>query len=516
MRQLPEIKLINGVGTLYVDGKPFIALGGELHNSSSSSTKWMREKVWPNLRPIHLNSVIATVSWEQIEPKEDVFDFTELDDLIADAEEIGVKLTLIWFGLWKNGRSTYVPEWVKLNRKKYWVINCPDTTRISSHYHEFPSGTISPFCEAAISADAKAFGVLMKHIKETDKNGTVILMQVENEMGLLGGPRDFSEDANKHFEEQIPDAVADAFNVKGTWAEAFGSDAEEYFMAWYYATAVEKIASTGKKAYNIPMYVNAWLQQYPDCAGEYPAGGPIAKMMKLWRIAAKSICMYAPDIYVSDFEKVVAEYSDDQNPLFIPETVSHVSSAASVFLAVCEYSAIGFHPFGIEDIFGKGRKLSEAELAELNINPAAFCDEGTSVYLPASYQLLSSMMHLLLDARGTKHLRGFYHGGFDGGKIFEFEEYDIHIKYGEDAPGKPPAGGGILEIAPNEFYLFGTNFRAKFVPKKNENRYVQYLRIEEGTFENGKWERGRILNGDEHSVSIPYLPRILHVKLFKY
>ena len=105
MRQKAELRKENGFATLYVDGKPFVGLGGELHNSSASSTKYMREKVWPNLRPMNINSVVATVSWEQIEPEEGVFDFTELDDLIADAGKEGVKLTLIWFGLWKNGAS---------------------------------------------------------------------------------------------------------------------------------------------------------------------------------------------------------------------------------------------------------------------------------------------------------------------------------------------------------------------------------------------------------------------------
>ena len=516
MRQKAELRKENGVATLYVDGKPFVGLGGELHNSSSSSTKWMREKVWPNLRPMNINSVVATVSWEQIEPEEGVFDFTELDDLIVDAGKEGVKLTLIWFGLWKNGASNYVPEWVKLNREKYWVCESPDATRVPAPHGNPVYNTISPLCEAAVAADAKAYAQLMKHIGEVDTEGTVILMQVENEIGLLGSPRDFSPYANEQFAKEIPAPVAEAFGVSGTWTEAFGGEAEEYFMAWYYGRAIETIICAGKKEYDILMYVNAWLQQYPDRAGTYPSGGPIAKMIPLWKVAAPSVCMYAPDIYVQDFEKVIAEYSADGNPLFIPETSTNVRSAASVFLAVCEYNALGFHPFGIEDIFGKGRAMDAALLAALNIKAAAFSNEGSDVYLPASYKLLHSMMHLIAPARGTKHMRGFYHNGFDNGTIFEFEEYDVHIVYGRKIDGRPGAGGAVLEVAPNEFYVFGTNFRAEFLPKKGETCHVQALRIEEGTFENEVWERGRILNGDEHRVNISFMPTINRVKLYKY
>lgn len=516
MKPVSQIKKENGVSTLYVDNAPFIALGGQLHNSSSSSAEWLDKKVWPFLKPVNLNSVIATVSWEQIEPSQGVFDFSVLDHLIASAQENGVKLTLIWFGLWKNGQSTFVPEWVKLDRQKYWVCQCPDTSRLSSYYHEMPAKTISPFCKAAVEADATAFSALMRHIKQVDKLGTVILIQVENEIGLLGAVRDFSPPATELFNSAIPTQLADAIGKNGSWAEVFGRNASESFMAWNYGIAVEKIASAGKGQYNLPMYVNAWLEQYPNCAGVYPSGGPVAKMMDIWKVAAPSIDFYAPDIYVPDFEKVIAEYSKNENPLFIPETASSVDSAARVFLALCEYNAIGFNPFGIEDLFGKGRGISEEELAALNINSSAFCNEGTAAFLPASYKLLSSIMHLILPARGTGRLRGFYNGSLDNGTVLEFSQYEAQVIFQKPESGKPKAGGGILEVGPNEFYVFGTNFKVLFAPGREECCHSHYLRIEEGIFENGEWKRGRILNGDEQRVEIPFEPTILRVKLYKY
>ena len=167
-------------------------------------------------------------------------------------------------------------------------------------------------------------------------------------------------------------------------------------------------------------------------------------------------------------------------------------------------------------MFGTKRELDNGFLASLNIAAAAFSDEGADVYLPESYKLLHSMMHLIIPARGTDRMRGFYHYTADRGCILEFSEYDVHITYGNTVPGKPPAGGAVLEVAPNEFYVFGTNFRAEFMAKKDEDVYCEPLRIEEGRFENGEWKRGRVLNGDEHRIGLPFMPQIVHVKMYKY
>lgn len=74
----------------------------------------------------------------------------------------------------------------------------------------------------------------------------------------------------------------------------------------------------------------------------------------------------------------------------------------------------------------------------------------------------------------------------------------------------------MIEVAPNEFFVFGTNFRAEFMPKKDEDVYCEPLLIEEGRFENGQWKRGRILNGDEHRITLPFMPQVKHVKMYKY
>ncbi|MGI6334297.1 MAG: DUF5597 domain-containing protein [Saccharofermentanales bacterium] len=518
MKLLPKLEMNNGLATLYVDGKPFFALGGELHNSSASSTAYMREVVWPGLRQIDgLNSVIATVSWQQIEPGRGRFDFTVLDDLIADARQEGIRLVLIWFGLWKNGASSYVPSWVKRDPVTYFPCVRGQGTQLGSRFGDRDSYTISPLCDAAVAADARAFAAVMAHIRDVDTDHTVIMMQVENEIGLLGSARDYSPVANAKYPEPIPQVVAEAYGVSGSWEQAFGDDAQEYFMAWYYARAVQTIATAGIQELALPMYVNAWLQQDPDRAGAYPSGGPIAKMIKLWRLAAPSICLYAPDIYLPDFEAVVAEYSADGNSLFIPEARTNVSSAAAVFLAFGKYNAIGFNPFGIEDLFApRSGGFDPAELAALNIDVSAFSNEGTAAYLPRSYCLISNMLGTIARYRGTKQMTGFYQYGDAEGCMLSFSKYDIRIAYGRTSPGKPPAGGLVIEVDADNFIFAGTNFLALFLPKKGIEKHVGYVMIQEGEYQDDVWRPGRILNGDEQRVGLRDVPQALQVEVFQY
>ncbi|WP_219836903.1 beta-galactosidase [Paenibacillus sp. R14(2021)] len=400
MDPMPHLKRENGITTLIVDGQPFTVLGGEIHNSSSSSLAYMDEKVWPYLRGLHLNTVIVPVFWELAEPVEDMFDFELVDGIVQRAREEGLRLVLLWFGLWKNGLSSYAPAWVKRDYDTYFRARYPDGAA---------SETISPLCDAAVQADARAFGRFMKHLGEIDGDRrTVIMIQVENEVGFLGAERDYSEPANERFEGQVPAEIAQAFGTAGTWREAFGEQAGETFMAYHYARAVEAIASAGSQAYPLPMIVNAWLDQYPNRPGAYPSGGPSAKMIGVWRIGAPSIAVYAPDIYLPNFREICETYARDGNPLFIPEARRDTVSAANVFCAIGSFDAIGFSPFGIEDFLAGDVDEADASLlSTLNIEQSGFVLNGTGPYLARSYALLGSMLPVIHRYRGTGAMTGF-------------------------------------------------------------------------------------------------------------
>lgn len=197
-----------GVPTLYVNDQPFLILGGELHNSSSSSADYMEKNVWPALRPLALNTVIAPVCWETLEPEKGSFDFSLTDSLLFQARQEGKKLILLWFGIWKNGETMYAPSWVKQDPITYFrACYSPDN----------PSDTVSPLCTAAIEADACAFARLMSHLRETDgEENTVIMVQVENEIGFLGAQRDYSKEAQKAYLAPVPPAMKEYAGILQT------------------------------------------------------------------------------------------------------------------------------------------------------------------------------------------------------------------------------------------------------------------------------------------------------------
>jgi beta-galactosidase GanA len=226
----------------------------------------------PRLDTMHLNTVLAAVTWELMEPREGKYDFSLVDSILIDARANHLKVVLLWFGTWKNGLSHYVPGWVKTDFKRFPRMH------IKGGY---PVESITPLSTEALKADTKAFAALMKHVKEVDAQRTVIMMQVENLVGLIGDSRDRSPIADKAYGEQVPAALinslvknkagllpetqklwgANGFRTKGTWAEVFGTtpQAEEAFMAWNYATFMNAVAAAGKAEYALPMYVNTWI-----------------------------------------------------------------------------------------------------------------------------------------------------------------------------------------------------------------------------------------------------------------
>jgi beta-galactosidase GanA len=371
--QIPWLEKQGTATRLVVEGKPFLMIAGELHNSTCGGLATMRP-VWKRMAAKNLNTVIATVSWELTEPEEGKFDFTLVDSMITGAREANLKLVLIWFASWKNAGSVYIPSWVKRDYEKY--PRAKDGTGK-------PLEILSTFGEASCEADARAFAALMRHIKETDnEQQTVVMVQVENEAGMLDNTgatpgnarRDFSDKANAAYSSPVPPELLSylathkaelhpelhriwaekGFRTAGSWEEVFGKSSykpelkdwkfysfytEELFMAWHYARYIEKVAAAGKAEYSLPMYVNAWLKQpFSYIPGKYPSGGPLPQVIDIWRAAAPSIDFIAPDIYTDEFVWVCEEYTRSGNPLFIPETRGGDAGAARAFYVFGEYS----------------------------------------------------------------------------------------------------------------------------------------------------------------------------------
>ncbi len=513
MGNIPEIRNYNGIDTLFVHNEPFIILGGEIHNSSASNLGFMEETVWPNLKGLNMNTVLLPIYWELIEAEEGIFDYTILDGIIEQARRNKLHLVLLWFGLWKNSESSYVPGWMKQDTQTYFRARKVNGEAIN---------TVSPLCQAAIEKDANALAHILAHLKAMDgEENTVIAIQIENEMGLLGTDRDYSLEGEKSFATKVPDEVEKEFSVQGSWKECFGYEAGEYFMAYYFARAVEHITRSAQREYNLPCYVNAWLKQHPWYLGSYPCGGPVASMRRMWKLMAPSLFCLAPDIYVPYVPQVMEEYAQEGNPLFIPEVRKDAITSSYALYAFGKYNAVGYSPFAVEELAMAPEEINKPPMEvmlALNIDPSAFDIEGSREYLSRVYGLMEDIKPLYFKYRGTPALKSFIKKSeTDYGGLFRFKEYDFLVGYGQKQPHKPLAAGMIFEVGENSFYIIGMMCSIKLLPKLGENRKVDILKLEEGEFENGKWKSRRVLNGDEKmALHLKDQLSCYYLELYKY
>jgi len=515
--ELPRFAQKGQATQLIVDGAPYIALGGELRNSSASSPAYMAP-IWDRLAKNNVSTVIGVASWELVEPQEGAYDFTAVDDQIRQAKARGIRLVLIWFGAYKNAESTYAPTWVRRD-----VVRFPRAQRDPAGPNGAGGGVSPPvlsvFGEPLVRADAKAFTALMKHVKEIDRSQTVIMVQVENEVGLLGYSRDRSPAAEAAWGQQVPSELManlrehrselrpqlletwgrQGFREAGTWAEVFGTGeaADEIFMAWNFGRYVHQIAKAGAAEYPLPMYTNAWLGPQPGGLrpGDYPSGGPVARMMDVWKAAAPSLALLAPDIYVDDFAGTLADFHRPNNPIFVPEARF---DAANLFVALGQYNAIGFSPFGIED-GGEKHEVFQA------------------------YRLLGEMTGIIADAQRDGRIRGFKVGGAPVQETLG--GYSITVSpqggtLGAFGPGtgkaeeaKATSYGLMIQQGPDEFLIVGRGFWLNFAAAGSS---VEIDSAQEGVFRKGRWVAGRTLNGDERWGLFPTDSlRIVRVKLLR-
>lgn len=533
MNQIPEIRIDRDIPTLYVDGKPFQAFAGEVHNSAAYDSEKMEKEIWQKMDQNHLNTLIVPVYWETLEPEEGRYDFALADALLEQAARYEKKLILLWFGLWKNAESAYVPVWMKTDTETYFRAEMYGGERLN---------TISPLCMAAVEKDAAAFARLMAHIRETDRNHTVIMMQVENEVGLLGTERDYCSQAERLFAGPVPERLLDAAEKAGWvcteeicaeklctgkiraagksgWAEIFGEDASEIFSAWCFASALEKIASAGRTEYSLPCYANVWLKQFPWYAGSYPSGGPVEDMLWVWKAAAPSLCTIAPDIYVSYVPDIMETYCRPDNPLLIPEVRKDAVTASYAFYAFMNYHALCYAPFGIEDLWREEPFRLPAEVMDaLKLDPLSFDLTGTKEALGEVYRLLGELQPLYLKYRGTPHLKCFLKKAEgEQGCYLKFCSYDIEIQYFPQNAGAPVSAGAVFELDENRFLIIGMMCSVRFHTKPGSHEKAEYLRKETGTYRDGEWTCGQRQNGDEKMVTMMYsIPGCVKVDLFRY
>jgi hypothetical protein len=480
----PRITNEHGFGQLMVAGKPFLILGGELGNSSAG-TSAEADRILPKLASMHFNTVLMPVAWEEIEPEEGHFDFSILDHWITVARQQHLHLVLLWFGAWKNAFSNYAPEWVRADTRRFPRAISADG---------LPLEILSTLGEETLRCDARAFSTLMRHLYETDRDQqTVLMIQVENEIGYLGRGRDRSNAANELFEHSVPvdlrkgleqrrlrmsPELAAYFHPQGrTWKEMLGDAADEVFMAWQYAVFVNQVAAAGKKEYRLPMYLNAQLPAPFERAGEYPSGGPHPYYQDVYRIGAPAIDFYAPDIYWPNFEYWVQRYQQAGNPVFVPEARLDASRYNALYV-YGQARGFGFSPFGVDS-------LGPSSLAE-------------------TYKLLDQLSGTIATAQQEDHTRGLVLHAVSprptqtvalGGYLFQ-----ASLSRSWPARELLTQDGAmlILEMKPNEFYILGSGLTVDFFRDPDvDDRIAGIAGIEQIAMSNGNWIVERELTGDQ-------------------
>src|SRR5271157_2417134 len=515
--EIPHLRKQGTATQLIVDGKPFLALAGEANNNSATSVEFLKP-AWPKLVAAKLNTVLAGVSWAQIEPQEGKFDFTVLDGVIQDARSYNLHLVLLWFATWKNGQSSYAPGWVKRDFERFprvqivggtWPVFGAQAGQTRAPF----TGSIevlSPLGDATRDADAHAFAAMMRHIKEVDgQQHTVITIQVENEVGIQGDTRDRSPVANKAFEGPVPKELMDylqqhkdtlipvlrkaweaaGFKTSGTWEEVFGKGrpTDDIFMAWHFARYVGRVVEAGKAEYPIPMMTNCPQSGF----GTAPApvrggqtGGPTPDAMDVWRAGAPRLDLLGVDVYGFDFVVMCARYTQSGNPLFIPETVFGLEAAARVLYAFGRHDAMAFSTMN----GGIDRRATPDN------------------YLIDSYDLVAQLEPLIVEHQGKGTMSAVLLEPKDPPQKIQLGNYTLQVAFVRpradrrgDPPPEPPtlAGAIFISTGPDEYFAAGFGVSVAFSPNTPGPPLAGLDTVEEGSFVNGRWVPGRQLAGDD-------------------
>lgn len=390
---------------------------------------------------------------------------------------------------------------------------------------------LSLFYPEARKADAKAFKKLMAHLKEVDEaHSTVLMVQVENEPGLLGDSRDGGPAAEKLFRQPVPADLLDflekdwsklhadfnfgndgPLNVpeprgSASWEAVFGKSpkTDELFMAYHYAHYVNEVAAAGKAAYPLPLYTNAWQNYFDGDAkpgmpasggnmpGDYPSGGGTSNVLDIWLQFAPALDLIAPDIYLNDYDTSCRKYCHRGQPLFVPEQRRDAYGARRVWVAFGSHAAIGTSPFGIDTMI----PASESPIAK----HYALLQSVSSIVLKAQRHSGCSVGFCFDELPGSPESTGsvFDIPAPDKPIVKRWGKYEVSIErcFVFGRPG--PAAGMVIHRGEGVFLLIGWGFQVRARDMTPGTTFTGILRFEEkAPEEGGRLRTVRRLNGDE-------------------
>lgn len=503
---LPHLEPRGDATQLIVDGQPYLILGGELTNTAVTDAAHL-ETAWANMARLNLNTVLVAVGWAWVEPVEGEFDFALVDRVLAGARARNLRLCLLWFGSWKNGLSSFVPAWVKADSTRFPRVRIGSGAAVE---------ILSPFSASSLQADRRAYVRLLEHLAKVDAAHTVVMIQLQNELGVLGDSRDRSAAAEAAFAGAVPSqlithlaaphaplspALAERWasagqKTSGSWSEVFGSGVatDELFMAWHFGRYLEAMAAAGKAAYPLPVFTNTWIVQPEDQGpGDYPSGGPQPHSLDVWKAAAPSIDLNAPDIYLPDFPVHAAAFHRPDNPLFVPESRGDASGVANAFYCIGAHAAIGYSPFGIDHL---------ARLTALRPSPGTPAPTDLEqLPLARGYAVLHDLAPLILEHQAQGTISAVTLNAGHPSERMVLGDYTLEFALRKNRrTGAAVAELGYalaLALGPDEYLIAANDVQVTFTPRAPDSTIAGIAEAELGRLQAGRWVPARTLSGDD-------------------
>lgn len=458
---IPSLAYDNGQARLVVDGQPFLILGPQWDCDSCFTPRAMNP-LFPHARRMRANTAALPVYWREVEPEPDTFDFSMVNERIIQARENDLRIVLIWFATWKNACAFYVPDYIRDDG-----ATCPPARTRDGQ-------SLVSLCPSATTTwerDRNALRALMTHLRDADADHTVILVQVENEPGILGSDRRYRETCtNRYVDEE--------------WEARHGADAAEAFSAASVARYIDQLAAEAKSIYPLPLYVNVWLS--PEVGGrpeqDYPSGGPVPEMLEVFGQHLQHIDFIAPDIYRSgyrDFHRLCGAYATTNSALYIAEHSSNPAGRAerNVFYAVGTHGAIGFDPWAIDSPHPDRFAPPLVDVVGGEWGPQAY-------WLRDSYRALGQAISPIVNAQGTSRLFTFVQEAAENGTAWAADGCDLIVEYHER---EGAARGMIIQRQADEFILIGTGFSVRFRHPRPDGRPRHVKGTELGEFDGSSW-----------------------------
>jgi hypothetical protein len=456
---LPRLELRNGRPGFVVDDQPFLILGLQWDCDACFSVEEM-SPLFPHAKRMGANTAVLPTYWRALEPEAGSFDFAMVDEAIAQARAHDMRLILLWFAAWKNASPFYATEDVRNDHRTY---------RRAIDRRGKDCVSLCPTCEATFERDRTALLELMQHLRDADPERRVIMVQLENESGIIGSDRCYCPECNARFERE-------------DFAGRYGAEAGEAFSVACFSRYIDRLAGEAKAALPLPLYTNVWLTQpVGRMPGSYPSGGAMPHMISRYRERLQHLDFVAPDIYTSggaDFDRLARTYGADGNAFFIPEHSSAIDGRAerNAFYAFGRYGAIGFDPWAIDAAYPDIWGVPLVDSVGYEWGPQAY-------WLRDSYVAISRAMVPIARAQGTDRLACFVQEAHEAAAGWSTPNCELIIAYHDrDQMGR----GLAIRLTDDEFILIGVGYEARFCrPVTGEP--IPIATAEWGRFEGERW-----------------------------